>query len=168
MTKSHIGKSVYYAVGAPATNDAAGFEALTWIKIPGYLGGLQFGMTHDNIDIPDLEQGESKTARGMASYPDSTGTWRYRDGAMLTAQQAFLAVVETPGSPVHSVKVVRGTGAVMPDGGRTPVEGDQVEYAQGYWHSPMDMEQTGTTHEGFSVTFKQNERQVKATEPADD
>lgn len=167
MTKSHIGKSAYYAVTGPATNDAAGFEALTWIKIPGYQGGFQFGLSHANIDVEDIEQGDTKTVRGMASYPDSTGTFRNRDEtALRAAQVAFLEVVETPGSPTHSLKIVRATGADLPDGGKTPVAGDQVEYAQGYFHSPSDNEQTTTSHEGFSVTFKQNERQVKATEPA--
>lgn len=81
------------------------------------------------------------------------------------ADGAFLGVVETPGSPTHSLKIVRATGTANTDGGRDPATGDQVEYAQGYFHSPIDFEQTATTHEGFSVTFKQNERQVKAVNP---
>lgn len=166
MTKSHIGKSVYYAAGAPATNDATGFEALTWIKVPGYQGGFQFGLNHENIDVPDMEQGDQKTSRGMASYPDSTGTFRYRSETTLReGQDTFLGVVEAPGSPTHSLKIIRATGTANTDGGRDPATGDQVEYAQGYFHSPMDFEQTATTHEGFSVTFKQNERQVKAVNP---
>ena len=166
MTLSQIGKSVYYAVGAPATNDAAGFEALTWIKIPGYQGGFQFGLNHDNIDVPDLEQGDTKTVRGMASYPDSTGTFRYRsESALREAQDDFIEEVEKPGSPVHCIKIVRATGTASTDGGRNPATGDQTEYASGYFHSPIDMEQTATTHEGFSTTFKQNERAVKAAHP---
>jgi len=162
-TKSHIGKSVYYSTTAPATNDAAGFEALTWVKVPGYQGGFQFGLNHANIDVPDLEQGDTKTVRGMASYPDSTGTFRNRSGDDLAAQQTFIGLVEA--GIVPSLKIVRGTGVTMDDGGKAPATGDQTEYAQGYYHSPLDMEQTGTSHEGFSVTFKQNERQVKAAHP---
>lgn len=167
MTKSNIGKSVYYALSAPATNDAAGFAALTWVKVPGYQGGFQFGLSHDNVDVSDLEQGDTKTVRGMASYPDSTGTFRYRsETGLRTAQDTFLDAVEAPGSPTHSIKIIRATGAANADGGRDPAAGDQVEYAQGYFHSPLDMEQTTSSHEGFSVTFKQNERHVKATQPA--
>lgn len=163
-TKSHIGKSAYYSTAAPATKDAAGFEALTWVKIPGYQGGFRFGMSHNNIDTGDLERGEIPTVRGMASFQDSTGAFRYRSGDILTAQKTFLGLVQA--GIVPAIKIVRGTGAEMDDGGKTPAEGDQVEYAEGYFHSPNDLEQGQTTHEGFEVAFKQNSVSVKATQPA--
>ena len=162
-TKSHVGKSVYYATSAPATNNAAGFEALTWIKIPGYMGGFQFGMTHADIDAGDLEQGEIPTIRGMASFQESTGTFRNRSGDMLAAQETFKGLVEA--GIVPAIKIVRGTGVAMDDGGKAPATGDQTEYCQGYFKSPVDMEQSPTTHEGFSVAFKQNAVAVKAAHP---
>ena len=164
-TRSHIGKSFYYAVAAPATNDAAGFQALTWVKVPGYSGGFQFGGTHADIDNPDMEQGKAPTLRGMASFNESTGSFRRRDGAEGTAQDTFIGLIRA--GLVHSIKIARGSGSAMPDGGKAVVTGDQVEYAQGYFKADMDEPQTDNTREGFTVPFKQNDYSVKSTEPAE-
>lgn len=164
MTKSHIGKSFHYAVAAPATNDPAGFQALTWVKVPGYSGGFQFGGTHADIDNPDMEQGKNPTLRGMVSFNESTGQFRRRDGAEGEAQDDFIELIRA--GLVNSIKIARGSGSAMADGGREVVEGDQVEYATGYFKADMDEPQTDNTREGFGIPFKQNDYSVKSTQPA--
>ena len=159
MTKSHIGKSLFFATALPATNDAAGFEALTWVKVEGYQGGAQFGFDHADIDVPDLESGLTPRLKGMGTGAASTLT--FRKVAADTAGQGGLKTLADGGGTVGSIKIGRGSGAAG-----ALATGDPVEYAQGYFKSHTKMEATGTSHEGFSVVFQQNAPDVEATQPA--
>ena len=60
-----------------------------------------------------------------------------------------------------STKIATGTGT-----GNAVVAGDKVQYAQGYGHSYVEVQGDNSTHEGFSVNFKQNAVTIDATEPA--
>lgn len=51
MTDNFIGETIYVAAVAPATNDAAGFEALTWVQAKGAQSLPQFGVSHNMIDV---------------------------------------------------------------------------------------------------------------------
>lgn len=159
MTGSHIGKTIYVATAAPATNDAAGFEALTWVKVNGVQTLPQLGTSHANIDVPDLQTGFTTGLKGAASGNDSTAT--FRDVASDTGQANVLTLAIAGGDGgVGSIKIVKGSGA-----DEAPATGDPVEYAQGYFHSYMKIQGDTTTHEGFSVNFKQNADTIEATEP---
>jgi hypothetical protein len=159
-TKTNIGKSVFYSPALPATNDAAGFEALTWTEVEHPIQAPQFGITHANVDVPDLKTGFTTGAKGAASGVDSQSSYRIDGGALKTGQSALKTAAETLDT-VGSFKVGRGSGT---DGALET--GDPVEYAQGYVHSYNENQATTDTYEGFSVNFKQNAVSVKATEPA--
>lgn len=160
MTGSHIGKTIYVASALPATNDAAGFAALTWVKVNGVQVLPQLGVSHANIDVPDLQTGFTKGLKGAGSGNDSTMT--FRDVASDTGQGNLRTAADAGGDEgIMSIKIVKGSGA-----GEAPVAGDPVQYAQGYVHSFVEIQGDTTTHEGFSVNFKQNGLTVDATEPA--
>ena len=159
MTNNHIGKSVFFSTELPATNDAAGFEALNWVKIEGFQGGAQFGFDNADIDIPDLQSGTNKRTKGLGT--GAASTLSFRRVAADTAGQGGIKTLADGVSTVGSIKVVRGSGAAG-----APETGDPVQYAQGYYKSFMLMEASGTTHEGFSVVFQQNEPHVDAEQPA--
>lgn len=160
MTGSHIGKTIYVATALPATNDAAGFAALTWVKVSGVQTLPQLGVSHSNIDVPDLQTGFTTGIKGAGSGNDSTATFRDVDG---DAGQASVRTAANAGGDggVASVKIVKGSG-----GSQAPATGDPVQYAQGYLHSYVEIQGDDSTHEGFSVNFKQNGLTVDATEPA--
>lgn len=158
--KSNIGKSIFFAPALPATNDAAGFEVLNWGEVDHPVQAPQFGISHNNIDAPDLTSGFTKGLKGAASGNDSQSSYRIEDGALTAGQEAVKTSAETLGT-VGSFKIVRGSGA-----DNAPVAGDPVEYAQGYVHSYVENQATDSSYEGFSVNFKQNAVSVKATEPA--
>lgn len=158
-TNSHIGKSVFFSTALPATNDDTGFEALVWVKVEGFQGGAQFGFDNADIDIPDLQSGITKRAKGMGTGAQSTLS--FRRVADDTAGQGGIKTLADGVGTVGSIKVVRGSGT-----GGAPEEGDPVEYAQGYYKSYTKMEASGTTHEGFTVIFQQNAPHVEAEEPA--
>jgi hypothetical protein len=157
MTKTHIGKQVFAAAGIPATNDDTGFEALTWVRVNGFVGGLQLGFEANNVDIPDLAEGVTLGAKGMRSGNDSTAS--FRNVASDTGQTNVKGYANDTSS-AHSVKVVSA------DAGVAAEAGDAVQYAQGYFHSLLEKEIAEGGYEGFDVNFKQNAATVNGTEPA--
>lgn len=159
-TGSHIGKTIYVAQAAPATNTAASFAALSWVKVNGVQTLPQLGVSHSNIDVPDLQSGFTAGIKGAGTGNDSTMS--FRDVPSDTGQANLRTAADAGGTAgVLSVKIVKGSGT-----DNAPVSGDPVEYAHGYAHSFIKIQGDNSTHEGFSVNFKQNDLAVEATEPA--
>ena len=160
MTGSHIGKTIYVSAALPATNNAAGFAALTWTKVEGVQALPQLGVTHAAIDVPDLQSGFTSGVKGAGTGNDSTMTFRFVDSD--TGQELLRDTANAGGDAASmSVKIVKGSGT-----DQAPVSGDPVQYAQGFVHSYNENQGDTTTHEGFSVNFKQNGLTVDATQPA--
>lgn len=158
MTENLIGSSLFVASAVPATNDAAGFEALSWTKIEGLQTAPVFGVTHATTNIPDLQSGFTKSVKGSASGSDTQLTVRFVES---DAGQAAVETLANDAQGVCSLKLVkRGSGAA-----NAPAAGDAVEYAHGFLHSYQDNQATDTNHEGASANFRQNDFTVKATEP---
>jgi len=158
-TGSHIGKTLYVAEALPATNTAAGFEALTWVKVNGVQTLPQLGVSHNNIDVSDLQSGFTAGIKGAGSGNDSTMAFRLV--ASDAGQEDLRNRANAGGtSGAISVKIVKGSGA-----DQAPATGDPVQYAQGYAHSYVEIQGDDSSHEGFSVNFKQNALTIDATEP---
>jgi hypothetical protein len=163
-TTSHIGKRVYVATALPATNDEPGFDALTWVEITGVQVLPQLGVSHANIDVPDLASGFTRGLKGASTGNDSTMT--VRKLASDTGQTNVRTLANSGGlSGVGSIKIAKATGTLV-NGVPTLQIGDAVQYAQGYFHSYVEIQGDTTTHEGFSVNFKQNAVTVDALEDA--
>jgi hypothetical protein len=146
-TRSFIGSTIYVAVGAPATNNAAGFEALTWVKVNGLVTGPGFGVTHATVEIPDLETGFGRGVKGMGQGMESQMTFRE-----IEADPGQLAIrgLANAGGGVGSLRI--NFEGVAP--------GSPVEYAQGFFHSAQGNPVTGENYSGFSITFRQNQASV--------
>ena len=163
-TTSHIGKRLFVAQALPATNDDTGFEALTWVEVKGVQVLPQLGVTHANIDVPDLSSGFTRGVKGASTGNDSTMT--VRKIAADAGQVDLRELADAGGtSGVGSIKIVKASGTLT-DGVPAVETGDLVQYAQGYFHSYVEIQGDTTTHEGFSVNFKQNGVTVDDTEPA--
>ena len=157
MTKTHLGKQVFAAAGIPAANTTTAFEALTWVRVNGFVGGFQLGFEANNIDIPDLAEGITLGAKGMRSGNDSTAS--FRNVASDTGQTNVKGYANDASS-AHSVKIISAGVSV------DAVAGDAVQYAQGYFHSFLENEIAEGGYEGFAVNFRQNAATVNGTEPA--
>lgn len=153
-----IGDVVYIADGIPATNDAAGFEALSWVKVEGVQTNPKFGLTHNIIEVPDLPTGLTIGEKGAAQGTETPMTFREVPG---DAGRTLLKSLAQDPEGLTSVKVV--TKASGP--GNTVAAGDAVEYAQGVSHSFMPNDRTVTNYKGYTVQFRQNAAPVEATEP---
>lgn len=157
-TRNHIGKSIFIATALPSTNDTTGFEALTWVEINGAQSLPQLGITHATIDAPDLKSGFTKGIKGAGSGVDTQMS--FRDVPSDTGQ-TNVETTANSASGACSLKIATGSGT-----DNAVQTGDPVEYAQGYLHSFAPIQPDTTTHEGFTVGFRQNEPTVKGTEPA--
>ena len=159
-TGSHIGKTIYIADALPATNNAAGFEALTWVKVSGVQTLPQLGVSHADIPVPDLQTGFTAGIKGAGTGNDSTMTFRMV--ASDAGQTDIRDLANAGGTGGNcAIKIVKGSGTAQ-----APATGDPVQYAQGYVHSYVEIQGDDTSYEGFSVNFRQNDLTVDATEPA--
>lgn len=159
-TGSHIGKTIFVATAVPATNDAAGFAALTWVKVNGLQTLPQIGVSHSMIEVPDLQTGFTTGLKGAAAGNDSTATFRMI--ASDTGQGNVRTLANASGVGGRgSIKIVKGSGV-----NQAPVSGDSVQYAQGVFHTYLEIQGDDTSHEGFSVNFRQNGLTVDATQPS--
>ena len=163
-TTSHIGKRLFVAAALPATNNEMGFDALTWVEVVGVQVLPQLGVSHANIDVPDLASGFTRGLKGASTGNDSTMTVRKISG---DAGQTSVRTLANSGglSGVGSIKIVKASGALT-NGVPAVVVGDPVQYAQGYFHSYLETQGDTTTHEGFTVNFKQNAETIDALEDA--
>lgn len=157
MSRSNIGKTLFISAALPATNNAAGFEALAWTPVAGMVNGPQFGYQHATIEIPDLQSGRGTAVKGMGTGADSSMAFRT---VISDSGQALLKTTADSPQGTVSVKLARGTGT-----GNAVVAGDQVEYAQGFLHSFTLNAADESSYEGFTVSFRQNAEHVAATEP---
>ncbi|MEN9060003.1 hypothetical protein [Ponticoccus litoralis] len=168
MTDSNIGWTLFFSPSLPATNDAAGFEALNdWEQVTGLQTAPQFGVSHSNVDVDDLATGFAGGVKGAGAGNDSTFTFHGAHFGASASAGVLAAVASAEGSDTTcSLKKVKGSGA---DGGRgvgkAPAPGDPVQYAQGYLHTFAGNQEGVDTHEGGSINFKQNDFTVKGTEP---
>ena len=158
-TRNNIGKTIYYSATLPATNNTAGFEALTWLELEYPQTLPQFGTTNGNIDVADLKTGFTQGVKGAASGVDSQGSQRIEGSALATNQATFKTLCESAGGAC-ALKIGTGSGAAA-----ALVATDPVEYAQGYVHSYQENQATDSTHEGFVFNFKQNALTIKDVEP---
>jgi hypothetical protein len=157
MSQPHLLKAIYVASALPATNNEAGFEALTWVRVAHPVVGPQFGITNANIDVPNLETGFTLGAKGAGSGQDSAMTFAT---VAADAGQVALKGLANAGGPGGncSIKVVR-----IATPGAEPTTGAAVTFAQGYVHSYMENPADTTSYEGFTVNFKQNALAVTGT-----
>jgi len=160
-TKNNIGKTIYICDELPDTNTAGtttGFGGLTFTQVAGIQVLPQLGVTGSNIDVPDLQTGFTAGVKGAMSGNESTASFRKVDS---DTGQTLIETIANSAEGLCSIKIGRGSGV---DGALET--GDPVQYAQGYLNAFLEIQGDTTTHEGFSVTFKQNDFTVDSTEPA--
>ena len=158
-TENFIGQTLYVSAALPATNTAAGFEALTWTKAGGIQQLPQLGTSNAIIDVEDLQTGFTSGVKGAGSGNDSQ--MAFRDTGTPDDGQAIIKTAANGANGAMSIKIVEGSGTAQ-----APVSGDPVEYAQGFAHSYLFNQGNVSNHKGFTANFKQNALSVSATEPA--
>lgn len=142
MSVNHIGSKLAIATGKPATLDAAGFAALTWVEAPeGTVSIGAIGDTNETITVPDLTTGRNMTLKGAKTGDTVNVALSMKrvlaTGALTASQLAFKAAAQAA-SGEYSYRVTElGTGGV-------------VQYICG---APMNWktnERSTTSYAGFS------------------
>lgn len=157
MSQPHLLKAIYVTAGIPATNTEAGFEALTWTRVAHPVTGPAFGITHANIDVPNLETGFTLGAKGAGTGSDSE--MAFASVAADAGQVLLKSLAEAGGSSGYgSIRIAR-----IATPGAEPVTGAALQFATGYFHSYTENAADTTSYEGFTVNFKQNAVAVSGT-----
>ena len=144
MSVNLIGAKLAIATGRPATNDVAGFEAMTWVEAAvGTVSIGAIGDTNETITVPDLTTGRNTTIKGAVTGDTvNIALSRQRaaggvSGALTTAQTAFQAAAQAMGGE-YSIRVTEA-GATGP-----------VHYFTGAVMNWKQTEMTTTSYAGFS------------------
>ena len=155
--RNYIGATLYVSAALPATNDAAGFEALTWTEVGGVTQLPSFGFTYSLITADQLKSGITDKVKGMGVGKASTMACELVDA---DAGQAIIRTLSRGTAGNGSVKIGFGTGV-----DNALVTGDEVEYAQGIVHGYEAVDATGSASRGFTTTFDQTFVEVNDAEP---
>lgn len=155
--RNYIGSTLYASAALPATNDAAGFEALTWTLVNENTTLPTFGFTHALITADPLTTGITEKVKGMGVGQASDVACELVDA---DAGQGILRTAARDSAGNMSFKVGFGSGTA-----NALVAGDEVIYAQGITHSYREVEGNGTTSRGFLITFDQTLVEVNDEEP---
>lgn len=111
MSISDIGRTLEVSASAPATEDQAGYEALTFTEVLGIgtMGG--FGKSHESVTYQLLKTG--KTKKGYGAYDNGSFTVEYLTVGDYAADagQAILKAA-TDGKLYVSCKVTDSAGNV--------------------------------------------------------
>jgi hypothetical protein len=157
VRKAHIGRVLQIALARPATNDNAGFGALTWQTIHDWETLPQFGLAHSDIEVPNGATGFTQSLKGAQTGTATTFSWS--TGTTSTGQTNAItaALAAGPGSIV-SLRIVE-----TPVLGGTPAATNPMEAATGYLGSLVPNQGSNSSYEGYSVTFRQDAPTVIGT-----
>lgn len=164
--ENNIGATLWVSNALPATNTAAAFEALTWTQVHVLIEEPQFGISHDEVDAPNLSTGFVAGLKGAGTGASSEILIRHDASAPAQTGHDLLKTIAKGDGGDCSIKIGYGSGAKDPIGGPALGAGDEVIYAQGISHSYNRNKGTSTSYKGYSVTFRLNAEEIEATEPA--
>lgn len=149
---NNIGYTMEIALGAPATDDKAGAEALTpYTAVVGNSLVPSNRFTSSDIDVEDLASGIVIGEKGGATGVNQTIAVHTSKGTGGHAELIQYAAFDE-GSQV--------TIRVTP-----PAPGANVEYFVGILRNYQPKERTIANDDGFTVDFRQNRPSFTATPP---
>lgn len=147
MSVNHIGTTLAIATGRPATNDAAGFAALTWVQAAeGIVSIGAIGDTNETITVPDITTGRNMTLKGAVTGDTvsvAMSRKRQASGALQAAQAAFKAAATSMGGE-YSLRIVE------------PGAGGVTQYIAGVPMNWKETERSTSSYAGFTFDFAIN------------
>lgn len=145
--QSYIGATLSIAVATdPATYDAAGYAALTWVNIGKVMSIPEIGDSHNMIDIDILSDGRVKHVIGSA------------DGGM---NQVTIAA---DGDDTGQTSLLTANGSNTQNAFRIvdPAPSSETIYFSGLVAGLKDTERTTTAYKGKTFTMAVNTAVVRA------
>ena len=138
MADTSIGTTLHVSTGVPATEDAAGYAALTWVKIGGVVSIGETGDDAEDVTVALVETGRTEHSIGALDG----GAWAVTCKNIL-ADAGQVIIKEGNNNDVdHSFK------ATDPDG---TIFNKQGKIAAGKYS-----EKTASAHEGYAFEARVN------------
>lgn len=105
---TNIGSKIYFSASLPATEDVAGYAALTWTEVKGVASIPEIGGSASVVSQADLADGVVRKAHGEVDF--GGGTVQYR---LINADAGQGVLAAAYGSKnIISGKVLRSTGRI--------------------------------------------------------
>lgn len=152
MSTSDIGHTLHIATGKPATFDEAGYEAMTWVKVGGIVSIGPVGGTNNIIDVPDLESGYNKAAKGAKT--GAVTAIALREIKADAGQAAAKSAASEAEQNDYSFMITE------------PDASGEVEYITGIAYDWQRNERSTTSYAGFTFSIRANYESVVADAPA--
>lgn len=149
---NHIGYTLEIAVGRPATEDKAGYEALTFTEVFGFGSVPKDRFSTSDIETPDLHTGVNIANKGMATGQDQTIS--FHKSLSIVGQSNVIDAAAVTQADEITWRVGRQTGI------------DEVEYLCGILRNYLPKEGNGDNDDGFEVSFRQNSAGLVTTRPS--
>lgn len=148
---NYIGYTLELATGAPATDDKAGNEALTFEDVTSYSTVPVSRFSTSDIDVDDLFTGITLGTKGMGTGQNQTIAFHKLSGD--TGHAAVIAAAAVDQAEQVTWRVGRPSGI------------DEVEYLTGILRNYQPKEGNGQNDAGFTVEFRQNRAGLITTRP---
>lgn len=151
MATTHIGTKIAIATGRPATNDQAGFEALTWVEMTEGLVSIgAIGDTSETVTVPDMTTGRNMTLKGSVTGDTvniAVSRQRATATGALDAAQAAIKAAAKAGCGEYSLRIVE------PDCG---AQNGITQYVCGQIGNWKETERSTTSYAGFTFDVMVN------------
>ena len=149
MAVTYIGATLAIATGLPATIDAAGFGALTWVE--SAIGTVSIGVigdTHATVPVSDITIGRAQQLKGEVTGATTNIAFAREEatgGGLIPLQAAFKAASDAKHSE-YSIRVTE--------------RGGQLHYIGGPVMNWSNTEMTTGSYAGFTVDVANNTGEI--------
>jgi hypothetical protein len=141
-----IGSTIFIATGAPATNNKAGFDALTWVEIEDVTSLGSFNVEQNTAENTPVKTGFTQSVK--TSTKGVAAPLAFIGDGTATGQAAVKAACAA--STQFSIKVIEATGT-------------NYKAASGIFYSYTDNEISADMELGATCTFLANALPIDAS-----
>ena len=145
MTTTSIGSTLHLVAAAPATEDAAGYEALTFVEVGEVISIGAIGDTSEDVTVTKLKDGRTEHFNGAKDGGSVPVACVREEG------DAGQAIVEAEGNSNTTISFK----VVDPNG--------DARYSYGRLANIQTPERTASSYEGLTFEMRRNSGTVKVT-----
>lgn len=145
MTTISIETTIAHAVGEPATENAAGYEALTWVEVGEVVSIGEYGDTSEDVAVTKLKDGRTEHFNGAKDGGEMPVT------CVREAADAGQVLVEANANTNQTVS----TRITDPNG--------DIEYSYGRLANFRRPERTASSYDGVTYAVRRNSGTVTVT-----
>ena len=147
MTRPSIGTTLAVSATGPATDDAAGYGALTFTEVGSVESIGERGDTHEDITFTDLKTGRTGHVKGAADGGSFTVTCHTEDYAN-TGQDMVRTAAAADDTPTATLWVAETDRA------------GNIDYYEAVFADYRNQEASGSSYESCSFSLRVNSARI--------